>query len=111
MSPKRARTSSLMTPFRLHTTSDSVSVGFKRGSVKLVPSSSGERLWELCSVMPMSKDGCASNAAGTERSAEGSVGTVRKGSRGGGAQEEHGAVPPWRMQPNSQDTSETTLCG
>ena len=71
MSPERSRTSLLMTRYTLTATSVSVSVGFKRGSVNLVPSSSGERLWELCSVMPTSKDCCASNAAGTQRSAEG----------------------------------------
>ena len=60
-----------MTPYRLHTTSDSISVGFKRGSVNLVPSSSGERLREPCLGMLASKDCCARNAAGTERSVEG----------------------------------------
>ena len=37
------------------------------------------------------------------------MGTVRKGSRGRGAQEKHGAGRASRMLPNSQDTSETTL--
>ena len=109
MSPERSCTSSLMTRYTLTATSVSVSVVFKRGSVNLVPSSSGEGVWELCLAMLTSTDGCASNSAGTERSAEGSVGTVRKGSRGRDAQEEHGAVPAKRMLPNSQDTSETTL--
>ena len=109
MSPKRSRTSWLRTRYPLTSTSDSVSVGCKRGSVKLVPSSSGEDVWELCLAMLTSTDGCASNSAGTEWSAERSVGTVRKGSRGGGAQEEHGAVTAWTMLPNSQDTSEITL--
>ena len=42
--------------------------------------------------MPTSKDSCARNAAGTERSTRVSVGNVRKGSRGRGSKGEHGPV-------------------
>ena len=71
MSPERSRTSSLVTRYTLTTTSVSVSVGYKRGSVNLMPSSSGERLREPRLGMLASKDCCARNAAGTERSVEG----------------------------------------
>ena len=45
MSPKRSRTSSLLTRSTLITTSFASTLGFKRGSVNLAAAPSGGALW------------------------------------------------------------------
>ena len=114
MSPKRSRNASLMTRYRLLAASVFPAVDSYRGSVMPSAALRARPPVKPCSAMPTSKDCRASDATGTERSAGGSVGTVRKGGRGRGAQEEHG--PSERssahsaLLPNShQDTSQATL--